>query len=589
MFAKLKNQISKGPQTVAMGLSVVGLLVGATILGVFEPLELHLLDRFSRLRASKGVVDSRFLIVTINESDISNVGQWPVSDETLAQVIQNISMYEPTVVGLDIYRNLSVEPGSAQLKKVFQDTPYLIGVEKVGGVPVAPHKTLDALEQSAAADLLVDPDGRVRRGLLTLRSVDGELKSTLSTALALEYLARENIFPEMLDEQGLLMGVGKAKIRRFERSDGGYVNADHYGYQVLMNYRTDYRQFESISMTAVLNGALREEKVRDRIVLLGSTAVSLNDLFYTPLEKRNQVAGVYIHAHLTSQLLSAALDGKPFLKTVPNYVEWLWACFWMLTSVLFCRSILYSNAIKSEAPIWHLLVRMMVLCGGLLASNYGLFLAGWWLPVVLPIAAVLSTTALGVSYRNAQLQNLAAFDELTQVANRRHFDQSLASALKARKQLSLLLCDVDYFKAFNDLYGHQAGDLCLHRVAQALKRAVRSEDLVARYGGEEFVVVLMNAEEDKVVAVAERIKECIGSLEIVHEGSKVNPFVTLSCGLASVAYSGSVSAHELIEYADKALYEAKQSGRNRLVVSRWQINPTEKLLGEALPETEEAA
>lgn len=593
MFAALKNRISKGQQTVAIGLGIVSIVLGATVTGAFEPIELGLLDSFFRWRALKEATDDRFLVVTIDEVDISNIGHWPISDRMLTDVIENISKHEPVAIGLDIYRNLSVEPGSDELIKLFQNTPYVFGVEKVGEEPVPPHATLAALNQVAAADIVIDADGRVRRGLLTLRSAEDEIKSSLSTALALEYLSKQDIVPEVLDSEGLLLKLGQSKIRRFEQNDGGYVNADHHGYQILMNYRTSYRQFESISMTAVLNGELREEQVRDRIVLVGSTAVSLNDLFYTPIENQNQVAGVYVHAHLASQLVSAALDGKSFLRTVPDYVEWLWALAWLSISIVFSRSILYSNAVRSETSVWHLLIRLLALCSGLLASSYGLFLAGWWIPVMLPMTTVFTTTALGMSYRNAQLQNLAAFDELTQVANRRHFDQFLASALKAKKQLSLILCDVDYFKAFNDLYGHPAGDSCLHKVAQGLKLAVRSEDLVARYGGEEFVIVLMDADEEKASSVAERIKQQIHQLQIAHEGSQVNPWVTLSCGLASTAYANPISPHELIEHADKALYEAKQSGRNRMVISQWrrheEINAEINEETNSLPQPEEAA
>ena len=139
--------------------------------------------------------------------------------------------------------------------------------------------------------------------------------------------------------------------------------------------------------------------------------------------------------------------------------------------------------------MWQLVARFLALGGGLFGTGYGLFLVGWWLPIALPLVSIFSTVGLGIAYRNQQLQNLAAYDELTQIANRRYFDQYLDQLLKTNKQLSLILCDVDFFKAFNDLYGHPAGDRCLYQVAQALKIAVRDADLVARYGGEEFVVV----------------------------------------------------------------------------------------------------
>jgi adenylate cyclase len=271
-----------------------------------------------------------------------------------------------------------------------------------------------------------------------------------------------------------------------------------------------------------------------------------------------------------SQLLHAALDGRPFLRTVPDAVEWLWTALWIAASIGVSRSVLYSRSLKAKLPMWQLVIRLMGVASGLVMTGYGLFLVGWWLPLALPTVAIMATTVLGVAYRNAQLQTLAAFDELTKVANRRYFDQYLADALELHKQLSLILCDVDYFKAYNDRYGHPAGDRCLQQVAQAIQLAVRDSDLVARYGGEEFVIVLPETTPETAADIAERIQHRVRQVEILHEGSQVSQWVTLSCGLANVSPVFLLSPLRLIEYADKALYMAKQSGRNRLVVSQWQ-------------------
>ncbi|MEL6900040.1 MAG: CHASE2 domain-containing protein [Cyanobacteria bacterium J06606_4] len=570
MFSKLKCRVHIGHQIAAVGVSAIGILSLATFTGAFEAFELGFLDQFFRLSAKKDLVNAHILVVTIDESDISNAGHWPISDGMLSEVVEKIIVHEPTVVGLDLYRNLQIEPGSAQLTKTFETYANVFGVEKVAGQPVAPHGRLASLDQTAAADVLVDTDGRVRRGLLSLRSHDDKVKPGLATALALESLAQRNIFPEVLDGEGLLLQVGKTKIRRFEKNDGGYVNADHRGFQVLMNYQADYHQFETVSMTAVLNGELTDEQVRDRIVLVGSTAISLNDLFYTPFDRSEQVAGVFLHAHLTSQLIHAALEGKPFLRTVPDYLEWLWTGVWVGICLSVNHAILYSKSLKSELQPWQILIRLGGIWFGIGAAGYCCLLAGWWLPIAIPLTSVLLTTGIGIGYRNAQLQNLAAFDELTQVANRRYFDQHLANALRQNKQLSLILCDVDYFKAYNDLYGHPAGDDCLRKVAQGIKSTVRSEDLVARYGGEEFVIVLTDTTEEMASSATERIQNHIRGLSIPHEGSQVNSCVTLSFGLASSSRHYSTAPSELIDYADKALYEAKQAGRDRLVVSNWQ-------------------
>jgi diguanylate cyclase (GGDEF)-like protein len=169
---------------------------------------------------------------------------------------------------------------------------------------------------------------------------------------------------------------------------------------------------------------------------------------------------------------------------------------------------------------------------------------------------------------NLDLQRLASVDSLTQVANRRCFDEHLTQEWQrlAREQLplSLILCDVDYFKRFNDHYGHLAGDACLHRIAQMINQVIkRPADLVARYGGEEFVVILPNTDAAGAVFVAEQIQVAIAQLKLPHSQSAVNSCVTLSLGVTSLIPTADRSPHALIAAADAALYTAKSQGRNR--------------------------
>ncbi|MEN9273460.1 MAG: diguanylate cyclase [Gloeomargarita sp. DG02_4_bins_56] len=171
---------------------------------------------------------------------------------------------------------------------------------------------------------------------------------------------------------------------------------------------------------------------------------------------------------------------------------------------------------------------------------------------------------------NSELQRLAAFDGLTQVPNRRRFDEYLAQEWQrlAREQscLALILADIDFFKSYNDTYGHVAGDECLRQVAQAISRKVnRAGDLVARYGGEEFAVILPNTSLAAAMMVAERVRQEVAQLRIPHEKSAVHGYVTLSLGVTSTLPQPQGSPAELIAAADQALYQAKQQGRNCVV------------------------
>jgi diguanylate cyclase (GGDEF)-like protein/PAS domain S-box-containing protein len=169
---------------------------------------------------------------------------------------------------------------------------------------------------------------------------------------------------------------------------------------------------------------------------------------------------------------------------------------------------------------------------------------------------------------NNRLEHLAAIDGLTQVPNRRFFDQTIerewSRLERTGEPLSLILCDVDFFKLFNDTYGHQSGDDCLRAVAKALNEtAHRGGDYIARYGGEEFVAILPATDQNGAVHVAEKIRLAVQQLGIEHKSSEVAPCITLSLGVATVIPSPSTTPELLIKYADKALYTAKSSGRNR--------------------------
>lgn len=183
---------------------------------------------------------------------------------------------------------------------------------------------------------------------------------------------------------------------------------------------------------------------------------------------------------------------------------------------------------------------------------------------------------LKLKQQQDMLASLSATDFLTGVANRRRFDVTITEEVQrcvlSGKPLSIALCDIDFFKQYNDTYNHLAGDLCLKDVATTIREvASRDRDLVARFGGEEFIMVLPDTDTDTAIEMANRVCEKVNTLKIYHAESKVDRYVTISVGIATLRSTDDCAiAQPLIEAADQALYLAKEKGRNRVEVATFQ-------------------
>lgn len=205
---------------------------------------------------------------------------------------------------------------------------------------------------------------------------------------------------------------------------------------------------------------------------------------------------------------------------------------------------------------------------------YGLLAASFLLMVLLVENgrqyARLVQMSVELSVANTELALLSRQDSLTELGNRRYFDEYLseqiALAKRYKRTMALVLCDVDHFKTYNDHYGHPAGDACLRRIATALKACCnRPPDLAARYGGEEFAMILPDTDLAGALQVAEAVRAAVAALKIPHECSSTGPFVSLSCGVSILLLNADMSAQKLIVAADECLYQAKGAGRNRVV------------------------
>ncbi|MGC1507658.1 diguanylate cyclase [Ketobacter sp. MCCC 1A13808] len=192
-------------------------------------------------------------------------------------------------------------------------------------------------------------------------------------------------------------------------------------------------------------------------------------------------------------------------------------------------------------------------------------------PVVVPILKARIKNHLEMKRKNDLLTALARLDGLTNIPNRRLFDsllhQEWSRSARHSRPMSLMMIDVDFFKRYNDTYGHIAGDDCLRVVARLISQCMkRSSDVVARYGGEEFVVLLPEAEEADTLVLAEKIRKKLLSLKIPHSGSPISDYLTVSIGCCTMTPNAQQSPQTLIIAADQNLYQAKESGRNKVVI-----------------------
>ncbi|MCT7948625.1 CHASE2 domain-containing protein [Ancylothrix sp. C2] len=392
----------RGVLMIAPGVASCVILLRA--IGLLQLLELSALDQFFRVRPQEKP-DERIVIVGVEESDLERLKKWPVPDQILADLLEKIKKQKPRAIGLDIYRDLPVEPGHAKLKKLFETTPQLIGIQKVVGngqdESVAPSPILARLGRSSANDFPWDVDGKIRRGFLYLSDLDKKMIYSLGFKLSLIYLEKEGIQPTMMPDN-VHIKLGKAMFAPFSSNDGGYVGAADQGYQVLLNYRGPKGTFKSVSLSQVLDNKISPDLMRDKIVLIGSTAKSLKDYLLTPYSSNlvtipEPMAGVEVHANIISQIIQGALNGRPLLRTMSEPWEWVWILSWSFVgATLTCHWRRKEGLAKIS---FSRTTGSILLYGGVLVGIvYVAFLNAWWVPVIPPLMTLVASTVVIMSY-----------------------------------------------------------------------------------------------------------------------------------------------------------------------------------------------
>ena len=390
-------------------LCITSLFVGMRQMGILQPLELRAFDQLMKSRPAESP-DSRLLVVSVTEEDIQVQKQdlrpgTSLSDRSLSRMLEILESYQPRAIGLDIYRDFPVEAEHKDLAKRLKQSDRFFSICKVSteidDPGISPPPEVPA-ERHGFSDVVLDPDRVLRRHLLYMIPAPASpctARYALSTQLAFRYLEAEKISRQITKEGYLQLGT--VVFKRLQAHTGGYQKIDPWGHQVLLNYRSHRSPQDfapQVTLTQVLKGQLDPNAVKDKIVLIGVTAPSRKDYFYTPYSTAQRfdqkIPGVVVHAQMVSQILSAVLDRRPLLWIWPQWGEALWIWGWSLLGGL----------LSWRCPLLPRLGLVVVALFILYSFCLGLLIQGGWVPLVPSALVLVFTSGSVVAYSAFQTQ-----------------------------------------------------------------------------------------------------------------------------------------------------------------------------------------
>jgi adenylate cyclase len=362
----------------------------------FEMIELQAYDRMVRWKQSLGT-DNRLLMVEITETDLQTLKQVTPSDDILAQAIDRIQTASPRVIGVDLYRDLPQGKGKTALAKALSN-PNIIGIYRLdnnNGIAIPAPPSLPE-EQTGFNDVLIDRDGVVRRTLIF-----ADTRFSFPLQIALKSLEKEGIAPTESKYNPGVMVLGKTTFLPLGEKSGAYHKLDAAGHQILLNYRAK-NIARRVSLTDLLSDRVPPHWIKDKIVLIGNTAISGKDFFYTPYtaqqEQNHLMAGVEIHAQAVSQILNAATIGHALIQDIPEWIEWIG----IITTALISTTLTWSIKDLLKLGLTN------ASCLGIMAiSAYGAFNQSLWIPIAAPLTSAIVSQGVTLLLRTqkAQRQN----------------------------------------------------------------------------------------------------------------------------------------------------------------------------------------
>ncbi|WP_206756518.1 EAL domain-containing protein [Pseudanabaena sp. FACHB-2040] len=549
--ARAKALVERLPWSATMGarsvlvatLITTTLVTGAKKFGLLQPFELNSFDTLTRLQPDRGT-DPRLLIIAVSEAELQAYG-WPLSDGVIAATLQAVQQHQPRVIGLDLYRSTPQPPGNAELVQQLE-ADNLIGIWNVGNNPAGdevPGPPAVPAERLGFNDLALDPDGVLRRSLLFVGSSDQAYYS-FGLRVAQRYLGQDVAL--RFDEEALYLS--SLTLPRLQEWSGGYQAVDNGGYQILTRYRSREMPAQQLTVAQVLKGQYDPAWIRDRVVLIGSTAASLKDEFYTPYTATQQQeltqSGVVVHAQIISQLLEGLAGEQALYRFLPAWGEFLWLVGWTLAA-----GVVASN-----------LRRPLVLLlgvGFVVALLWGI---GWvslfsslWVPVFEPLVGLLVAGGLVLMQQGLYR---STHDWVTDLPGRELFLEQVRRALQLEgsERVMVAFLDINRFKLINQSLGYSIGDRVLLMMAKRLRQTLPEDTLLARVGGDEFALLFQQRPQAEVEGSLKNLQKALAAPFCLNQQRLA---ITASLGLAITQGGTDYKAEDLLRDAHTAMYRAK--------------------------------
>lgn len=564
MFKRLRRASAKNAILIALGILCVYIL-SLRPLTPFQVLTLKMDDLFFlqsfRFRPLPKELEDIVLVALDDESYAKMNKRWPWERSVYAELTEKISRQAPRLILLDVaFGGASGDPRN--------DVLLTSSLQNAGNVLIAYHlgdygETILPLEQVRKAALdygyvnkPLDPDFAIRRAYPCQWTVDGKLLE-----IALEVKAASHLFHAKvshLPQERLLRFERKGPSKETRFRGAGSPMPLHRDRTVFLNYQARRENFKTVPVWKVFSEEVPPDLFKDKIVLFGITNRLMHDIHNTPL---GVIPGVFIVANFLLMILNGG-----YVTEAP-----LW-----LNLVLLVLAGLGTAYATYRFSLWRgflfLFYEVVVLLGitfYLYLNNIHWDFANALIAISLSYLGVTFYKYLCLLFENISLKEEAITDGLTQLYTYRYFELRLRNeferAARYRASLSLAFIDIDHFKRINDTYGHEEGNLVLKMVAEVLKKNTRRIDLVARYGGEEFCVVLPQTDLEGARQYAENVRKMVEDIPFLLR--KTEPVkVTISIGVCSYPQFKVPSGEALTKLTDQALYQAKQSGRNRVCI-----------------------